>query len=216
MMTKPDQREQTETPEDGPVAPPDAEVREQLDIILASDEFSSSRRASELLQHLVERALMGDTASLKERLLGIDIFHRRSDYNTSTDAIVRVTANDVRRRLAQFYSRHPVQPLRISLPLGSYIPDFIAATASAPHSTLAGSPATRLIPNFCPRPTSSIPRLRRLQLQHECALCQDCCMPWGWSWRYFLAGGSAPECTSGLGRPIAPTPFTTISLDQSG
>jgi hypothetical protein len=139
MIIKPDQREQTETPEDGPVAPADAQVREQLDIILASDEFSSSRRASELLQHLVERALTGDTASLKERLLGIDIFHRRSDYNTSTDAIVRVTANDVRRRLAQFYSRNPVQPLRISLPLGSYIPDFIAATVGVPRSTLAGS-----------------------------------------------------------------------------
>jgi hypothetical protein len=139
MMTKPDQCEQTGTPEDGPVAPADAQVREQLDIILASDEFSSSRRASELLQHLVERALTGDAASLKERLLGIDIFHRRSDYNTSTDAIVRVTANDVRRRLAQFYSRNPVQPLRISLPLGSYIPDFIAATVSAALSTPAGS-----------------------------------------------------------------------------
>src|ERR1700733_7926435 len=128
MMAKPDQHEETETPEDEPVAPADAQVREHLDIILASDEFSPSRRACELLQHLVERALTGDTASLKERLLGVDIFHRRSDYNTGTDAIVRVTANDVRRRLAQFYSRHPLQPLRISLPLGSYIPDFIAAT----------------------------------------------------------------------------------------
>ena len=154
MMTKPDQREHIETPEDEPVTPPDAQVREHLDIILASDEFSSSRRASELLQHFVERALTGDTARLKERLLGVDIFHRRSDYNTSTDAIVRVTANDVRRRLAQFYSRHPVQPVRISLPLGSYVPDFIAATVSAPHSTLAGSvpisssalPHTELLP----------------------------------------------------------------------
>lgn len=139
MTTKPDQREHIETPEDKPIVPADAQVREHLDIILASDEFSSSRRASELLRHLVERALTGDTASLKERLLGVDIFHRRSDYNTSTDAIVRVTANDVRRRLAQFYSRHPVQQLRISLPLGSYIPDFIAATVSAPHSTLTGN-----------------------------------------------------------------------------
>jgi hypothetical protein len=42
MMTKPDQREQTETPEDRPVAPADAQVREQLDIILASDVFSTA------------------------------------------------------------------------------------------------------------------------------------------------------------------------------
>lgn len=138
LMIKPDHDEQTETQEYEPVTPADARVREHLDVILASDEFSSSRRASELLRHLVERALTGDTASLKERLLGIDIFHRRSDYNTSTDSIVRVTANDVRRRLAHFYSQHHVQPLRISLPLGSYVPDFIVAMVSAPHSTLAG------------------------------------------------------------------------------
>ena len=139
MITRPDQRDQTETTETGPVTPAEAPIREHLDIILASDEFCASRRASELLRHLVERSLADDTASLKERLLGVDIFHRRSDYNTSTDAIVRVTANDVRRRLAQFYSRHPVQPLRISLPLGSYVPDFIPATVSTPHSTLAVS-----------------------------------------------------------------------------
>src|ERR1700744_5413055 len=139
MLTKDIRQDEGETTEAGSTRPDVAMIREHLDVALASDEFSSSRRASELLRHLVERALTGDTASLKERLLGVDIFHRRSDYNTSTDAIVRVTANDVRRRLAQFYSRHPIQQLRISLPLGSYIPDFIAATVSPTLSTLAGS-----------------------------------------------------------------------------
>lgn len=106
--------------------PSEIEIREHLDEVLASDEFASSRRSSELLRHLVERALAGDVESLKERLLGVEIFHRRSDYNTSTDAIVRVTANDVRRRLTNFYADHPAHLMRISLPLGSYVPDFIA------------------------------------------------------------------------------------------
>ena len=101
------------------------EIRQHLDMILAGDEFCSSRRSSELLRHIVERALTGDLESLKERLLGVEIFHRRSDYDTSTDAIVRVTASDVRRRLANFYSEHSGQSMRISLPLGSYVPDFI-------------------------------------------------------------------------------------------
>jgi hypothetical protein len=105
------------------------EIRQHLDTVLAGEEFCSSRRSSELLRHIVERALTGDVESLKERLLGMDIFHRRSDYNTSSDAIVRVTASDVRRRLANFYSEHSVQPMRISLPLGSYVPDFIPLTA---------------------------------------------------------------------------------------
>jgi hypothetical protein len=101
------------------------EIRQHLDMILAGDEFCSSRRSSELLRHIVERALAGDIQSLKERLLGVEIFLRRSDYDTSTDAIVRVTASDVRRRLANFYSEQPAATMRISLPLGSYVPDFI-------------------------------------------------------------------------------------------
>jgi hypothetical protein len=138
MLTKDYRHDEVDAAEAGNAPPEVAQIREHLDVVLASDEFSSSRRASELLQHLVERALAGDPNSLKERLLGVEIFHRRSDYNTSTDAIVRVTANDVRRRLTQFYSRHPDQPLRISLPLGSYVPDFIAATVREPNSLLAG------------------------------------------------------------------------------
>lgn len=136
MLTKDSPHEKADTADPVGNPPEVAQIREHLDIVLASDEFSASRRASELLQHLVERALAGDTPSLKERLLGVEIFHRRSDYNTSTDAIVRVTANDVRRRLAQFYSRHHDHSLRISLPLGSYVPDFIATT-SEPVSAIA-------------------------------------------------------------------------------
>ena len=109
--------------------PSPEEIRQHLDTILAGDEFCSSRRSSELLRHIVERALAGDVESLKERLLGVEIFHRRSDYDTSTDAIVRVTASDVRHRLANFYSVHPSQPMRLSLPLGSYVPDFIPLAA---------------------------------------------------------------------------------------
>jgi hypothetical protein len=108
---------------------PADEIRQHLDMILAGDEFCSSRRSSELLRHIVERALAGDVHSLKERLLGIEIFLRRSDYDTSTDAIVRVTASDVRRRLANYYSEHAAASMRISLPLGSYVPDFIQLAA---------------------------------------------------------------------------------------
>lgn len=134
MVTKAYRQDEVDTAEAGTATPEVAKIREHLDVVLASDEFSSSRRASELLQHLVGRALSGDASSLKERLLGVEIFHRRSDYDTSTDAIVRVTANDVRRRLSQFYSRHPDQPLRISLPLGSYVPDFVTSPQRDPDS----------------------------------------------------------------------------------
>jgi len=182
MLTKPHPREETEItqPKGAVEGLTPEQIREHLDTVLASDGFASSRRASELLSHLIERALAGDAASLKERLLGVEIFHRRSDYDTSTDSIVRVTANDVRRRLTQFYARHPDPVLHISLPLGSYIPDFIASVqpsslskplapsfsteAAASHPTSPPDPlqvpfsAQHVQPILIKAPTARVPR----------------------------------------------------------
>lgn len=99
-------------------------LRIHLEEVINSSEFRMSRRSSEFLRHVVERAIAGDVDSLKERLLGIDIFHRPNDYDTSSDAIVRVTANDVRRRLTGYYNEHDLKFVKISLPLGTYVPEF--------------------------------------------------------------------------------------------
>lgn len=137
-----------------PLPLPAEEIRQHLDMILAGDEFCSSRRSSELLRHIVERALAGDLQSLKERLLGVEIFLRRSDYDTSTDAIVRVTASDVRRRLANYYSEHSAATMRISLPLGSYVPDFIPL-APREDSTCIQKPED--YPNSAVKLATSVP-----------------------------------------------------------
>lgn len=97
-------------------------VLQQLEAVLGSPEFANSRRCSEFLRHIVEHALAGDVASLRGRTLGVEVFGRRDDYDTGSDAIVRVSANDLRRRLALFYRNHPDQPVYIRLPLGSYVP----------------------------------------------------------------------------------------------
>jgi hypothetical protein len=60
---------------------------------------------------------------LKERVIGVELFGRSPAYDTSEDAIVRVTASDVRKRLLQHYGQYgATSGLRITLPLGSYVP----------------------------------------------------------------------------------------------
>ena len=56
-----------------------------------------------LLRYLVENALKGGIERLKERTIGVELFHRDASYDTGQDAIVRVAANDVRKRLATHY-----------------------------------------------------------------------------------------------------------------
>jgi hypothetical protein len=94
----------------------------ELERILGSVPFRGSRRCCRFLEYSVQHVLKGCTAEgLKERTIGIEALQRPADYDTSEDAIVRVTANEVRKRLAQYYqgeglSADPV----ISLPSGAY------------------------------------------------------------------------------------------------
>jgi hypothetical protein len=74
---------------------------------------------------VIEHTLDGDADNIKERTLGIEIFGRDADYDTASDPIVRVTAGEVRKRVAQYYQEPAHRDeLRITLPSGSYIPQF--------------------------------------------------------------------------------------------
>jgi hypothetical protein len=86
--------------------------------------FKGSHRSGQFLQYIVDQAIAGHFESLKERVIGIELFGRAPSYDTGDDAIVRVTASDVRKRLLQHYGRYGgISEFRISLPLGSYFPE---------------------------------------------------------------------------------------------
>lgn len=103
----------------------DEAVRLELEHILASPEFRSSKRCQDFLKFVVERTLAGLTESLKERTIGIEVFGRPASYDTSSDGIVRINATEVRKRLAIHYAEAGKNAdVRISLPVGSYVPFF--------------------------------------------------------------------------------------------
>ena len=100
-------------------------VQQQLELLLASPLFHSSKRYPSFLRFVVARALAGQTDQLKERILGVEIFERPADYDTNTDPIVRVTAAEIRKRIEHYYqdAKHSHE-IRMILPAGSYVPQF--------------------------------------------------------------------------------------------
>lgn len=100
-------------------------VREHVRELVESSAFRGSRRGQQFLQYVVDKALAGQFDDLKERSLGVALFGRSPSYDTGDDAIVRVTASDVRKRLNQYYSENE-SAVRIDLPAGSYSPEFRA------------------------------------------------------------------------------------------
>jgi len=103
-------------------------IREQVARIRASHPFRTSKRCLSLLDYVTEQTLEGQFDRLKERSLGVEVFGREPGYDTSQDPIVRYTAGEVRKRLAQYYQEpgHD-REIRIDLPPGSYVPEFQTA-----------------------------------------------------------------------------------------
>ena len=102
-----------------------SQVHLHLEEVLASHAFAGSKRTQDFLQLIVRHALEGEFDSLRERMIGAEMFGRRIDYDTGSDSVVRVKATEVRKKLAQYYLEVDKTPaLRIELPSGSYVPRF--------------------------------------------------------------------------------------------
>jgi len=170
--------------------------QQHLEEVLSGEAFRGSHRSGQFLRYVINQSINGHCDELKERLIGVELFGRSPSYDTGEDAIVRVTASDVRRRLLQHYGRYgTASEFRISLPLGSYIPEIardvpvkmdaleeseIELPREAPIDFLASSPPLALSPPLMEEEASvlvdheKVPRLlesRRFWKQGKVLLC---------------------------------------------
>ncbi len=103
----------------------EGEVREQVQRIIASEFFRRSARMERFLSLAVERTLLGQPERLKEYALGRDVFNRGEDYDPRSDAIVRVEAQRLRRKLREYYESPGKEDLvLVEFHSGSYVPLF--------------------------------------------------------------------------------------------
>jgi len=100
------------------------EIRASLSIILQSRQFADSAKLSGFLSYIVEKTLNGDARSLKEYVIGTEVFGRRADYDPRIDPVVRSAAGRLRKKLAEFYLENQSETIVIDLPKGHYVPTF--------------------------------------------------------------------------------------------
>ena len=106
-------------------------VQRVLEEILKSNHFRTSKQSQHLLQYVVSQSLKGQVESLKERVIGVEVFGRPLDYDTNADPIVRSRAAEVRKKLAQYYVEDESDsPIRIKFNPGSYFATFTDRTES--------------------------------------------------------------------------------------
>ena len=119
-----------------PVTEQDKEqVLQQMERLLGTTHFRNSRRYPALFRFVVEETLAGRGEFLKERLLGVQVFGRPSDYDTAADPVVRVTVAEIRKRIAQYYhDEGHTHELRIELLPGRYEPEFRLSRDANQHT----------------------------------------------------------------------------------
>jgi hypothetical protein len=113
----------------------------ELARLLGSPAFRTSKRCREFLEYIVEHTMIGPSGALKERSLGVELFRLPTDFDPGQHTIVRVTANEVRKKLALHYlsGNGACLPVRIDVPPGSYRAEFRwAALAAESAPELAG------------------------------------------------------------------------------
>ncbi|MGA3133846.1 MAG: hypothetical protein ABSD59_24045 [Terracidiphilus sp.] len=146
-----------------------AKIRQQVERLLLSHHFSGSKRYPAFLKYVVEETLDGRQDSLKERTVGIEVFGREPSFDTAADSIVRVTAAEVRKRIAQYYHEPDRQTeLHIELPSGSYVPQFRYPQKSA-DAEANSAPPTR-VEQSASQATSGRPKRRSLILSAIAAI----------------------------------------------
>jgi hypothetical protein len=133
----------------------------QMELILASQHFSHSKRSQLLFRYIVVKTLEGQVSILKERTLGVEVFGRAPDYDTNADPIVRMTAGEIRKRIAQYYHESVQRDeLRIDLPTGSYTAQFhLPKPVDDPHEVIADT-------SLAPLPKEVSPDQFTLLAQH--------------------------------------------------
>jgi len=120
-----------------------AAIRDQLERMLAHPLFRNSRRYPALFRHIVEASLQEPLRPLRERRLGVEVFGREPQYDTNQDPIVRLTAGEIRKRIAQYYhSPDHADEIRIDLPSGTYTASFHFPATAEPATPIPLSPAS--------------------------------------------------------------------------
>lgn len=106
--------------------------RAELDKVLAA--LGRKPRLVALLRYLTEKTFEGKSNEINEYNIATEVFGRsQMSFESSKDAIARVEAHRLRKRLKDYYQAEGKEHvIEISLPAGSYVPVFIRRDSTAP------------------------------------------------------------------------------------
>ncbi len=181
--------------------PTGPQVLEELQKILTSQKFTRAGRLATFLRFVVENAIEGKEDSLKESVLGIDVFGRDTSYDPRIDPVVRVEARRLRQRLEDYYREEgAADPVVIELPKGGYVPVFRLADVPILEDSPAAGHAAPLAES----------RSRKQAVLVFSGILLLLVLAGGGYWLYNRAGGNGTPRQNSL----LILPFSNLSSDE--
>ena len=108
-------------------------IQRQLQRILTNPAFRATKAQKAFLKFVVRKTLSGNAMEIKGYTVATRVFGRREDFDQSTDPIVSIQANKLRRALEHYYlTVGDKDPVHIEIPKGSYVPNFTERVAEHP------------------------------------------------------------------------------------
>jgi tetratricopeptide (TPR) repeat protein len=130
--------------------PQGEQVRAALEELLSWPPIARSPQLGKFLSYIVTTTLEGQDAQIKAYSIAVDVFGRPATFDPQSDPIVRVQARRLRTLLEQYYAEgNGTAPVRIVLPVGRYVPEFLpseGAAAAAMPAEPQGLPGTGTAP----------------------------------------------------------------------
>ncbi len=115
------------------------EQRAELKSVLESAQFTRAPKLAQFLSYLCEKLFAGESSHIKEYSIGLAVFQRGESFDQNSDSIVRVEANRLRKRLAEYYAGEgALHRLHITIPVGQYVPEFEPAARTRPEADQQG------------------------------------------------------------------------------
>ena len=125
----------------------DSKVKRALQSILESSTFEDVHRLSTFLEYVVTEALKDRRTKIRAKIIAADVYQRQSSDDGDNEAIVRVDAGRLRRRLEIYYASEGLSnPVIISIPKGGYTPVFNLNPSVENPSEPKQEPRQRLVP----------------------------------------------------------------------
>ncbi|HSU18177.1 MAG TPA: hypothetical protein VLI45_00410 [Acidobacteriaceae bacterium] len=118
-----------------------------VDRIVASNLFRKSHRLASFLRFICEEQQQGRGHTIHEQRIGKVVFGRPESYHIGEDSIVRSQARFLRLRLQEYFATEGKdEPIVLTVPKGSYVPEFHFREPAAEPAPVAAPTASPFAP----------------------------------------------------------------------